>query len=215
MTLHGWNLDAGAGQKKNNFTKFPEGITRIRILDSAPFMRWTHWLPQFSRKITCPGFGCQIDELIKKQKAEGATPTYGTSRAFSLNIYNHDTQQREIMEEGVTMFEQLKNAIEDAIEDNPGKGINDFIFKVRKRMGGNGRATWTVSLDSVSDLTENETTAQLEKVDLAEMFKAPTIEQMQDLLLVQASSKDEYVKRYNEIMGYVKQEDGNLGIETE
>lgn len=215
MSLQGWNLDAGTNGKKNNFTKFPEGITRIRILDEVPFMRWTHWLPQFSRKITCPGFGCPIDELIKQAKANGDTPPYSSSRAFGLNIFNQDTNQREIMEEGVTMFEQLKNAIEDAIEDNPSKGINDFIFKVRKRMGGNGRATWTVSLDSVADFTEAEVTAKEERVELAELFKAPTIEQVQELLLVQATTRDEYVARYNEIMGYVKQEDGNLGIETE
>ena len=215
MTLQGWNLDTGTGQKKNNFTKFPEGITRIRILDTAPFMRWTHWLPQFSRKITCPGFGCPSDELIKKAKSNGEPAQYASSRAFSLNIWNLDSGQREIMEEGVTMFEQLKNAIEDAVEDNQGKTINDFVFKVRKRMGGNGRATWTVSLDGVSQMSENEITAQGESVDLAELFKAPTIEQVQDLLLVQAVSKDEYVARYNEIMGYVKQEDTDLGIETE
>src|SRR5690554_7189671 len=83
-------------------------------------MRWTHWLPQFSRKITCPGFGCPIDELIKMHKANGTQSPYGSARAFSLNIYNHDTNQHEIMEEGVTMFEVLKIAIEDAIEENPG-----------------------------------------------------------------------------------------------
>lgn len=216
MSLQGWNLDAGGSQsKKNSFTKFPEGVTRIRILDQVPFMRWTHWLPQFSRKITCPGFGCPIDELIKKAKSNGEQAPYASSRAFSLNIWNLDTQQREIMEEGVTMFEQLKNAIEDALEDNKGKSINDFVFKVRKRMGSNGRATWTVSLDSVSQMSENEILAQAESVDLAELFKAPTIEQIHELLMVQAVSKDEYVARYNEIMGYVKAEDTDLGIETE
>lgn len=215
MSLQGWNLDAGGTTKKNTFTKFPEGITRIRILDQAPFMRWTHWLPQFQRKITCPGFGCPIDELIKKAKANDTPVPYASTRAFSLNIFNHDSGQREIMEEGVTMFEQLKNAIEDAINDNPGKGISDFIFKVRKRNGSNGRATWTVSVDSVTPLTEAELTAKSECVDLMELFKAPTIEQVYELIGVVANSKDEYVARYNEIMGYVKQEDSGLGIETE
>lgn len=216
MSLQGWDLNAGStGTKKNTFTKFPEGVTRIRILDNVPFMRWTHWMPQFSRKITCPGFGCPIDEMIKVAKATGEVAPYASTRAFSLNIYNQDTNQREILEEGVTMFEQLKNAIEDAVDDNPGKNITDFIFKVRKRNGSNGRATWTVSLDSVAPFTEAETTAQSEKADLAEMFKAPTIEQVYELLSVQATTKDEYIQRYNEIMGYTKQEDNELGLQTE
>jgi len=218
MTLQGWDLNAGVQKgKKNNFTKFPEGITRIRILDTVPFMRWTHWLPQFSRKITCPGFGCPIDELIKMHKANGTQSPYGSARAFSLNIYNHDTNQHEIMEEGVTMFEVLKIAIEDAIEENPGTTIGSFIFKVRKRQGANGRATWTVTVDSVNEpLSEAELNALEERVDLAELFKAPTVDQVKELLAVQATSKDEYIEKYNEIMGYnQKQQDERLGLETE
>jgi hypothetical protein len=219
MSLTGWDLNQGTGSnKKNNFTKFPEGITRIRILDNVPFMRWTHWLPQFSRKITCPGFGCPIDDLIKVSKNNGTTAPYSSSRAFSLNIFNYDTNQREIMEEGVTMFEALKTAIEDAIEDNPGTNIGSFIFKVRKRQGASGRATWTVTVDSVNaPLSEAEIKAKDERVDLAELFKAPTIDQVHELLNVQASTREEYVERYNTIMGYNQQnqQDEGLGLETE
>lgn len=218
MTLQGWDLNAGTSSgKKNNFTKFPEGITRIRILDEVPFMRWTHWLPQFSRKITCPGFGCPIDELINMHKKNGTQAPYNSTRAFSLNIYNHETNQHEIMEEGVTMFDTLKTAIEDALEENPGTKIRDFIFKVRKRIGANNRATWTITVHSVNEpLSEAELKALEERVDLAELFKPPTIDQINELLAVQASSKDEYIEKYNEIMGYnKKQQDEGLGLETE
>lgn len=222
--LEGWDLNAGGGNgKKNAFTKFPEGITKIRILSSAPHMRWAHWMPQFSRKITCPGFGCPIDEIVKVHKQAKTTAPYNSTRDYSLVIYNHDTGQREIMQEGVTMFEVLKDAIVDAISDhneaNPGQpaNISSFVFKVRKKLSvATGKNTWTVSAEPYSELSDVEQNAKTDMPDLIALFAPPTVEQVKDLLQVQASNKDEAVESYNRIMGYAQQQDenGDLGIVT-
>ena len=225
-----WNLNEGntssGGGNKINFTKFPEGVTKIRVLladGEAPFMRWAHWMPQFSRKVTCPG-NCPIDELIKVAKANGQTPPYGNSRNFSVNIWNYDTGRAEVLEEGITMIEALKDGIEEAIseylEDNPGTKLQicDLVLKVRKKMGSTGKNTWRVTLDSVATMEENVWEAHNNRVDFAEYYKPPTHQQIRELLMVQASTKDEYLEQYNRIMGYgtkQEQEDEGLGVETE
>ena len=224
-----WNLNEGnsnsGGGNKINLTKFPEGITKIRVLlgdGEAPFMRWAHWMPQFSRKVTCPG-NCPIDELIKTAKANGVTPPYQNSRNYSVNIWNYDTNRAEVLEEGITMIEALKDGIEEAItdylEDNPGAPvkISDLVLKVRKKMGSTGKNTWRVTLETVSEMGEEVAQALVNRVDFIEYYKAPTHEQIRELLSVQASTKDEYLSEYNRIMGYVtkQEEDEGLGVETE
>ena len=210
-----WNLNDnsgnGNGGAKKNFTKFPEGITKIRVLlgeGERPFMRWTHWLPQFERKITCPGFGCPIDELIKTAKANKQTPPYQSNRAFSINIWNYDTGRLEILEEGITMIEILQDALMEALEDNPVAHITDFVLKVRKKKSAStGKNTWTITLDDVVPMNDEEKKAFDERTEFDEYFKAPTIEQVRDLLMVSATSKPEYQEHYNRIMGYAKQAD--------
>lgn len=215
--LEGWDLNAGSGGSKNSFTKFPEGITRIRILDKAPHIRWTHWLPQFSRKLTCPGFGCPIDEIIKTAKANKTKSPYNSVRQYSLNVFNQDTGQREILEEGITMFDELKVAIMDAITDNVGTSIGDYIYKVRKRVGTDGKAKWSVTSEYVPELSDDEKEALNNLVDFKEMHKPPTIEQVHELLAFQGSNKDEWTDGWMTIMGYKKAEepDEALGVEIE
>lgn len=225
----GWNLNdnnGGGGGNKSSFTRFPEGITRIRVLlaeGEAPFMRWAHWMPQFQRKVTCPG-NCPIDELIRIAKANKQTPTYQNSRNFSLNIWNYDTNKAEILEEGITMIEALQDGIEEVIadylEDNPGADVrvSDFVLKVRKKMGSTGKNTWRVTLDTVAPMEEEVEKAFINRVNLVEYFKKPTNEQIRELLSVSATTPDEYKEEYNRIMGYGTQNEENeegLGVETE
>lgn len=219
--LTGWDLNAGrvtanAGNKLN-FTKFQEGITKIRILDNAPHMRWAHWMPQFTRKVTCAGFGCPIDEINKALKAQGQDPRYDNSRAFSLNIYNLNENRHELMEEGVTMIEELKMAIIDAFGEHPNTPIQNFVFKVKKRRNSSNRWVWSVDLESVSELNASEEASMEERVDRAEYFKPPTVEQVAQLLAVDSPEKDQRIAMYNQIMGFVRQEgedDLNLGVEV-
>src|SRR6185312_12573485 len=86
MSTVSWDLDAGGGQKAE-FTKFPPGTTRIRVLDGAPHIRWTHWMQKFGRSINCPGMKvCPIDDIIDKQKANGEKATYTRGRRYAINV---------------------------------------------------------------------------------------------------------------------------------
>lgn len=212
---NGWNfeetLEGNGGGAKTNFTQFPEGITRIRILDETPFFRWNHWLPQFSRKITCPGFGCPIDALIKEQKAKKITPTYQSNRSWALNIYNYDTEQVEINEQGIKYMEELREVLEDLTKE--GKKLSDVIIKVRKRKGGDGKATWRFDIESYEPMGEAELAGLESKTDFATYFAPPTFDQVQQLLDCTMPTAEEF----NRIMGYGVQteEDGDIGLETE
>lgn len=221
MTLAGWDLNGSTGSgKKNNFTKFPEGITRIRILSDRPHMRWAHWMPQFQRKITCPGFGCPIDEIIKSAKANKTATPYNSTRDYSLVIYNLDKNQREIMQEGVTMFEVLKDAIEEATAEHPGSDISSFVFKIRKKMSSaTGKNTWTVTSEAPTPLSDEESTAKIDMPNFMQLFAPPTIDQVHELLNAPTQTKEIALENYNRIMGYTQQqeqqEDSDLGVVVE
>lgn len=197
-----WNFEetsqsSGGSSNKLEFTKFAEGITRIRVLDDVPFMRWAHWMPQYSRKITCPGFGCPVCELNKKLRASGGKNKYDNSRAWALNVYNHDTERHELNEQGIKFMEELREVMEDLKRD--GKKLSDAIIKIRMRKGTDGKATWRMDIDSDdTPFTEAEQEALKQLVDKDEYFKAPTFEQIQELLDCPAPSVDEYIR----IMGF-------------
>ena len=53
--MSGWDFNSNNNDKKIEFTKFPEGVTKIRLVDPEPHMRWTHWLPKEKRSVNCPG----------------------------------------------------------------------------------------------------------------------------------------------------------------
>lgn len=210
--LDAWNVEQQSTRQTNdsgklNFTKFPEGITKIRVLDNTPHLRWAHWLPQISRKITCAGFNCPIDELNKRAKAQGEANVYDNSRAFSFNIFNHNENRHELMEEGVTFFDELKLAMIDAVTENPGISVESFVFKIRKSRNTAGKNSWRIDLDNVSEPGANVLSAMEQKVDRAEYYKAPTPEQVQAILDIDSPDKDERIKQYADIMGYSRRDD--------
>lgn len=178
MATTGWDLDAGSGGGASaEFTKFPVGTTKIRVIDEAPNIRWTHWFNQARRSITCPGMKeCPIDDIINKQKANGETPTYTRSRKYAINIYNYNTGQNEIMEQGKTFFEELKMVMQDLKEDN--KSLSDVILRVRRTGTGKDDTRYRIDVDS-----DAEETLQTEgAIDLAEYFKPHSGEQITRLL---------------------------------
>lgn len=197
----GWNFDSGnqgsGGGKKQNFTKFPVGVTRIRVLDDAPNVRWVHWMPQFSRSVNCPGRGCPIDEIRKQQKANGEPYSYNMSRRFAINIYNHDTGLQEIMEQGIGFMEDLRDLMTD-LQAN-GKSLNDVILKVRRRGTGKDDTSYRVDIDVEEPMSVVEQSAKNEKIDLTEYFKPHTPEQILELLQFRGATKEEYTNKWIEV----------------
>lgn len=192
-----WNFEetskqGGKSTNKVEFARLPEGITKIRVLDNVPFFRWAHWMPQFSRKVTCPGTGCPVCAVNKEMRNAGKDNKYGNTRNWSLNIFNHNTGKHELLEQGITFMEELRVAMEELKED--GKELTDAVLKIRNRMSG-GRSTWRIDIDSDDEpLTDEEKEAINNAVDKNDYFKAPTIEQLNELLSLSAPSTDEYIR---------------------
>lgn len=190
----GWDFDAG--QDKVNFTKFGVGISRIRILSLAPKTRWTHWMGKFQRSVNCPGRGCPICEIRKQQKANKEKNTYDMGRKMSMNIWNYETNRLEVMEQGITFFEDLRDIMSDIKEG--GNQLAEAILKVRRRGTGKDDTTYRIDIDEITPMEDN--LRDVEVLDLDEYFKPHNPEQILQVLSVTAETQEDYVKRWNEIM---------------
>jgi len=191
--LSGWNFDQGNG--KTTFTKFtPGGLTKIRIIDEEPIVRWGHYLPQYKRTINCPGQGCPICEIRKQQKANKQPYTYGVARRFAINVINRDTNKVEIVEQGIIYFNDLKDILSDLKSKN--KSFIDVDLKVRRRGTGKDDTSYRIDIDSESPLSDTDIKMIDEKTILATYFKPHTIEQI--LRIVQGESWDDVMKRNEE-----------------
>ncbi len=172
-----WNFDTGNGRKAE-FTKFPVGVTKIRVLDEAPFIRWMHWLQKFSRGINCPGKDCPICAIRKQQKANQEQYTYNMSRKFAMNIYNFETDKTEIMEQGINFFEDLRDLKADVEED--GNRLQDAVIKVRRRGTGKDDTSYRLDVEEISSVDLSQFEEDL--IDLSEFFAPHNPEDVMRLL---------------------------------
>lgn len=192
-----WNFEESNGEKKN-FTKFPEGITFITVLDDEPHIRWQHWMNQFNKGINCPGRGCPIDELRRQQKSAGEKQSYNAARRFAINVWNHETKRVEILEQGKTFFEDMRDHMEDLKKD--GKKLSDVRLKVKRRGTGKDDTSYRIDIDSTHTEEEIKEMQAVEKTDLHEYFQVPTNEQIVSLLQVKGSTKEEFAEAWASIM---------------
>lgn len=193
--MSGWDFNSGgSGGTKAEFTKFPVGLTKIRIIDDEPFIRWTHWLPKFSRSINCPGKGCPICEIRRQQKANKESYTYGMGRRFAINIINRETGKQEIMEQGLNFFNDLRDLLEDLKSE--GKTLIDVDLKVRRRGTGKDDTSYRIDIDKDYPLSDADKTLIGDKVNLPEYFKPHTVEQI--LRIVSGEDWDAVMKSGNE-----------------
>jgi hypothetical protein len=158
-------------KKKVSFTSLKEGITYLRVLDSVPHARWSHWLLEAKRSVTCIGKDCPVCEIIKQAKANGTPSKYSSRRVFSVNVYNRNTKEVEVLEQGKTFFIALADLIED--EGPP----TEYDIKVKKR--GQGTSV-NYRLDKVDKAFNEDVEGKL--VDLKEYFKEQTREEILDMI---------------------------------
>ena len=192
-----WDLgsNGNSNKAKAEFTKFPVGITRIRLIDQSPEMRWTHWMNQHKRSVNCPGKGCPICEIRRQQKANKENYTYAMGRRYAINIFNLDTGKVEIMEQGVGFFEDLKDLVEDEIIKK-GKKISDAIFKVKRKGTTKDDTSYRIDLDGFEPLDEVKLAEFKEEVtNLKEYFTPNTPEQI--LRLVSGEKWEDVMKSDN------------------
>ena len=159
-----WSDVRDEGSKeKVPYTKFPEGLTKIRVLDAEPYSWWQHWINSSKTAVTCTGSGCPICEVIRKQRNANETPIYNNSRRHALRIWNYTTNQMEVMIQGKSFMQNLLDLHEE-IGD-----IREYDIKI-KRNGTDKTTTYTALPSPVSDF---EFTDKICDVDLEDLFKAP------------------------------------------
>ncbi|MGN0302430.1 MAG: hypothetical protein ACI4BI_06115, partial [Anaerotardibacter sp.] len=125
-----------------------------------------------------------------RQKANKAKQTYNMAKRFTINVYNHDTKKVEIMEQGKTFFEDLRDVVEDVIND--GKSPLEVVFKVRRRGTGQEDTSYRIDVDSSKEPVQVES----EVTDLNEYFKPITLEQ--SLALAQGKAFEDAMNVGNE-----------------
>ena len=177
--MSGWDFEANTNNKVE-FTKFPVGITKIRVIDEEPYVRWTHWLTQHKRSINCPGRGCPICEIRKNQKANKEPYSYGMSRNFALNVINRETGNVEIMEQGIGFFQDLRDVMQDL--KDMGHNLIEADIKVRRRGTGKDDTSYRLDIDEIYTLTDEDKKLVEEKIDLEKYFKPHTNEQITRVL---------------------------------
>lgn len=176
--MNSW--DFGGSSTKAEFTKFPVGITHVRVIDETPFVRWTHWIPKFNKGVNCPGNGCPICNIRKLQKESGLDYTYGVARRIAINIINRETGKVEIMEQGVNFFNDLRDLMSDLKER--GMKLSDVDIKVRRRGQGKDDTSYRLDIDKEYPLSDSDVQLVSTKQDLSEYFKPHTIEQLQRIV---------------------------------
>jgi len=167
--MSGWDFNNDGNDKKIEFTKFPEGVTKIRLVDKEPHMRWTHWLAKEKRSVNCPGKGCPICEIRKQQKANKEPYTIGMSRRLAIQIINRNTGKLEIMEQGITFFEELRDL--RAMLAEKGEDIYDYDISVRRRGTGQTDTSYRLDPDEKYELTDADKKLIENAIDLKEYFK--------------------------------------------
>lgn len=175
-----WDFDSNSGggntSTKAEFTKFPAGITVIRVVDTAPHVRWTHWQPKAKRSINCPGRGCPVCEIRKAEKANQQPYSHPMARRLSIQVLNRETGKLEICEMGPTWFQELRELMEELRSD--GKTLMDVDVKVKRRGTSKDDTSYRLDIGDEYPLSDADKALVANKLNLTEYFKPHTPEQI-------------------------------------
>lgn len=161
--------NGGSNTEKMEFVKFPEGITRLRVIGTAPHTRWTHWMPQFKRSVNCPGQGCPICNLIKDAKANGETSRYNTQKKFAILAINRETGKVEILDQGKQFFEDLREVRGDNLAAHG--EMSNYDIKVKRRGTTKDDTTYRVDFLEASPLSSDDEKLAKNAPSLDEYFQ--------------------------------------------
>lgn len=181
----GWNEVEGNASEKIHFTKFNEGTTMIRILDNEPYSFWSHWLQKQQTSVTCMGKDCPICNIIASARANKVDSPYNNSHRHAMRIWNYSTNKMEVMIQGKGFMSDML-ALHREIGD-----LRTYDIKIVR----NGTGTDTKYTVLPTAPSEFQITEGIEEVDMQEMFKSPTREEM--LLLIEGKTW----KEINEMNG--------------
>jgi hypothetical protein len=167
--VQSWDLDSNrGGGDKVEFTKLPEGLTRLRFVDEAPYQRWTHFLRAQKRSVNCPGRGCPICELRKQAKVNGLQPKYDMGKRFVMHVINRETKRLEMLEMGKTFIQDLKDLMTDLTEEN--QTLMNADIKVRRRGMGKDDTSYRLDIGDKTPMTEEDQKLLSQKVNFEQYF---------------------------------------------
>jgi hypothetical protein len=174
-----WDFDKKESSKKS-YTKFPVGITKVRFLSESPFPRWTHFIKSEKRSINCPGKGCPICDIRHAQKANKETYTYPMSKRMSMWLFNYDTNQVEVCEQGGTFYTDLRDLRDEIV--GKGHDLHDAIIKVKRRGTGQDDTSYRLDVDEYKPADEEMLKLIKGLESFEELYKPHTIEQVLDVV---------------------------------
>lgn len=169
----GWNEVDSKEKTKVPYTKFPEGTTKIRVLDKEPYSFWQHWLEKQKTSVTCLGKDCPICNVISQAKANKMTPPYNSTQRHALRIWNYSTNQMEVMIQGRTFMQGLLSLLREVGD------ITEYDIKIMR--SGTGTNTSYTPLPTAPSEFDYEDKV-IEEINMEELFKAPTKEEMIQLM---------------------------------
>ena len=167
MIIIGWDDISNSGSstsEKVEFTKFAEGNTVIRVVESEPFSRWSHWMKNAKRAISCPGKGCPICNIIQSAKANKEPAIYNSTKRHTLHIINRNSNKLEILEQGKMFFQQLLDF------NNEIGSVTEYDIKVIRKGTGINDTNYTLIPMPAKPLSEEDIKLKEGIIDLKEFF---------------------------------------------
>lgn len=180
MATWDWDNDNNGGGEKISYTKFPEGIVKLRIIDDAPHIRWVHWMSKHKRAVECIGSDCPICAIRKAQKETGEPYVYNSTRRLCMNVINRTTGNFEVMEQGATFFTDLKEIMIDLSDE--GKTLYDVDIRVKRRGKTKDDTAYRIDVDREYPLSEEDKALMEKRINFATWYQKPTVEQIHRLL---------------------------------
>ena len=167
--MSGWDFNGNS--EKVEFTAFPEGVTKLRVLSKEPKLAWTHWIMKAKRSIICPGRDCPICQIRKTQKENKQPVTHSVTRRLRIYVFNYDTNRVEVLEQGITFFEELADMKKEL--EKEGKDFRKAIFKVKRKGTSKETTSYRIDLDSYDEsLSLDESAKLIENLQpISQMFQ--------------------------------------------
>lgn len=175
----GTTSNGGTSNKpERKYLKIPTGTTTIRVIDEAPEVRWTHWIPEANEgkgfNANCPGKGCPICKEIAEKKKAKQKCKYSSRKLHAINVLNRADNEVYILDQGVKIFNGLKTLMAEMGD------LREYDVKIVKTGESFGNIDYQVfpvfpPEELSSELKEK---AENDKFDLKEYTKPVTVEEI-------------------------------------
>ena len=180
----GTELKTGGKREKADWLKLVNGNNVIRIL-TAPYIRYSHWIPSANVGIDCIGKDCPICKINAELREAGQKDKcYSSSKKFLMYVYNRVSGKIELWDIGKTMMSSIFNEMNERKED--GKSFDPTTFDLRIRKADTGTSFKSIdeklddavleqlaSFPNISDVT-----VKLDQDQIKELLSGKTLKEL-------------------------------------